>query len=325
MTEVMLERVAGAPITWGVCEVPGWGHQMHRDRVLSEMGSIGLRATELGPEGFLPTDLRELQATLAAHGLRAVAAFVPLVLHEPALRDRELGRAAAAAAALAACGAEVLVVAAARAANGYEGSADLDGTGWTFLLTGLERVTDLAADRGLMTALHPHVGTVVERREHIDRVLHDSTTPLCLDTGHLILGGTDPSTLALEAADRIAHVHLKDVDAELADRVRRGRLGYQDAVAAGLYRPLGDGDLDIDGSVRTLEGSGYRGWYVLEQDAVLSSEPAPDEGPVRAAEKSLAYLAAVASSSNDVMSLVGEGKRGTPHGAATHGSKGGMG
>lgn len=49
-------KIAGAPISWGVCEVPGWGHQLDRQRVLSEMRTAGLTATELGPDGFLPSD-----------------------------------------------------------------------------------------------------------------------------------------------------------------------------------------------------------------------------------------------------------------------------
>ncbi|MDP4971938.1 MAG: inosose dehydratase, partial [Pontimonas sp.] len=47
-------RIAGAPISWGVCEVPGWGHQMGPDRVLTEMSALGLEAMEFGPLGFLP-------------------------------------------------------------------------------------------------------------------------------------------------------------------------------------------------------------------------------------------------------------------------------
>ncbi len=79
----LLDRVAGAPITWGVCEVPAWGHRMEPDRVLSEMASIGMRATELGPAGFLPTDPSALQEVLRSHGLRLVGGFVPVVLHRP--------------------------------------------------------------------------------------------------------------------------------------------------------------------------------------------------------------------------------------------------
>ena len=76
-------RIAGAPISWGVCEVPGWGHQLDPDRVLREMREVGLAATEFGPAGFLPDDPAGKVATLAAHGLAAVGGFVPVVLHDP--------------------------------------------------------------------------------------------------------------------------------------------------------------------------------------------------------------------------------------------------
>ena len=317
MTAGLLDRVAGAPISWGVSEVPGWGHQLDRDRVLSEMASIGLHATELGPDGFLPAGPAGLASALAAYGLRAVGAFVPVFLHEPSRLDHELKRVAAASDALAACGAQVCVLAAATRSDGYDVSTDLDEAGWAALLAGLDRASAVVAERGLVLALHPHMGTVVERLEHVQRVLAGSTTKLCLDTGHLMVGGSDPLALARAVPDRVAHVHLKDIDAGVADRVRRGDTGYRDAVAGGLYRPLGDGDLDVAGIVRSLEAAGFEGWYVLEQDVVLSAPPEPEEGPVRAAARSLGFLAAIADSSHDALTLVGEGKRGTPHRAAT--------
>ena len=47
-------KIAGAPISWGVCEVPNWGYQMTPERVLTEMKQIGLTATELAPRaGYL--------------------------------------------------------------------------------------------------------------------------------------------------------------------------------------------------------------------------------------------------------------------------------
>jgi inosose dehydratase len=48
--------VSGAPVSWGVNEVPGWGYQMSAERVLGEAASLGLSAIEAGPEGFLPSD-----------------------------------------------------------------------------------------------------------------------------------------------------------------------------------------------------------------------------------------------------------------------------
>ena len=303
MSTSLLERVAGAPITWGVSEVPDWGSQLDAGVVLSEMARIGLRATEVGPRGFLPADPEALRATLASHGLRAVGGFVPVVLHEPSRLESEIARVTATADGLSAVGSDVLVLAAA-ADDSYESAAELDDAAWSSLVEGIERLDAIAADRNLTAALHPHVGTVVERDEHVERVLRESTTLLCLDTGHLAVGGTDPLALARTAPDRIAHVHLKDVDIQLAQDVRGGS-GYRDAVKRGLYRPLGGGDVDIEGIVRKLEGSGYRGWYVLEQDVVLEGTIGVDEAPTRDAETSLRFLAAIANRSDDGLSFVG--------------------
>ena len=102
-------KVAGAPISWGVCEVPGWGAQLQAERVLDEMVDVGLTATELGPDGFLPDQPAALKALLAPRGLRLVAAFVPLALHRREQRGAALAMAASVADQLAAAGAEVMV------------------------------------------------------------------------------------------------------------------------------------------------------------------------------------------------------------------------
>jgi inosose dehydratase len=288
----VLDRVAGAPISWGVCEVPGWGHQLAVSRVLAEMRDVGLVATEFGPDGFLPADPAAKAAVLAEHGLRAVGEFVPVVLHDGAVDpvpvlERALD-------GLVAAGADVVVLAAATGTDGYESRPVLAEDDWTRLLTSLDGLAARAADRGLTACLHPHVGTIVERSEEVRRVLDGSAVPLCLDTGHLLIGGTDPAALAAEVPDRVRHVHLKDVDDSWADRVRAGEVGYAAAVAEGMYRPLGAGDVDVAGIVRSLEGAGYTGWYVLEQDTVLSADPAPGQGPAGDVAASLAHLRSVA-------------------------------
>src|SRR5881394_4347792 len=79
----MMNRVAGAPISWGVCEVPGWGYQLQPELVLRQMQELGLRATEFGPVGFLPGQPEAKAEVLTSYGLRAVGAFVPVVLHNP--------------------------------------------------------------------------------------------------------------------------------------------------------------------------------------------------------------------------------------------------
>ena len=109
----------------------------------------------------------------------------------------------------------------------------------------------------MRAVLHPHVGTMVENGDEVQRVLSGSSISLCLDTGHLLIGGTDPADLTRQAPDRIAHTHLKDVDSQIADKVRAGRLSYTEAVVEGMYRPLGTGDVDVETIVSTLQGNGY--------------------------------------------------------------------
>jgi inosose dehydratase len=285
-------RLAGAPITWGVCEIPGWGCQLGAERVLREVAGLGLRAVELGPRGFLPDDPGEMARTLRRHDLRLAAGFVPAVLHRPECRSAALDIVADAARTLAAAGAEILVLAAEldNGAGGYDRSAELSKGEWEALMDGLDQVRNVVGERGLRVALHPHYGTAVERRAHVDRVLAESDIELCLDTGHLLVGGADPVDVARAADGRISHVHFKDVDAALAGRVRAGELGYRDAVARGLYRPLGEGDVDVAGVVGLLRAAGYAGWYVLEQDIVLEEEPPEGEGPARMAARSVSYL-----------------------------------
>ncbi len=281
-----LDRVAGAPISWGVCEVPGWGHQMEPDTVLMQMRELGLAATEFGPAGFLPDDPADKAAVLTSYDLEAVGGFLPVPLHDES-RDPMPTVDAYLDACLAA-GARVMVLAAAGGGLGYDARPVLDDGQWRVLLGTLDRVAAHAAERGVLATLHPHVGTVVETRSEVDRVIEGSRVSLCLDTGHLLVGGTDPVALTAAHAGRVGHVHLKDVDAALASRVVAGDLPFGDAVRAGLFRPLGAGDVDIARIVRILQAAGYAGWYVLEQDVML---PAPDEaGPRADVARCLDYL-----------------------------------
>ena len=290
-----MDRVAGAPISWGVCEVPGWGWQLDAATVLSQMRDVGLAATEFGPAGFLPDEPQHKARTLADNGLRAVGGFVPVVLHDAAhdpVPEIEL-----ALTGFIAAGASTLVLAAATGTDGYDERPVLDDAGWQMLLTNLDRLDRLARGIGITATLHPHVGTMVETAEDVERVLGGSGIGLCLDTGHLLIGGADPVALAAEHARRIRHTHLKDVDAAWAARVQSGEVTYTDAVRAGMYRPLGQGDVDIAAIVGSLERALYDGWYVLEQDTILSGPPSSDGlGPIADVRASIEYLRAIAGS-----------------------------
>ena len=274
-------RLAAAPISWGVCEVPGWGHQLAPDRVLADAARLGFREIELGPPGFLPDDVAAARALLGRHGLRIIAAFVTAVLHRRDALDAALASIAEQARRVAALGGEVLVLAAASGRDGYDAPLALSEDDWRALFDALPRARDAASKHGLTVALHPHVGTAVETAEAIDRVVRDSDVPLCLDTGHVFVGGGDPLRLAREWPRRIVHVHLKDADAALSADVRERRVPYAQAVRRGLFRPLGEGGAHIADVLDALRAAGYAGWYVLEQDIALTDVPTEANDPVR--------------------------------------------
>lgn len=284
-------RIAGAPISWGVCEAPGWGFQMEAERVLREAAGLGLTAVEAGPDGFLPPDPEKMSGLLSGHGLELVGGFVPAVLHRREARDSELASVERQARLFAAAGASVLVLAADTDQEGYEESAGLSDNEWEEMFETLAMVEEIGARHGLSVVLHPHYGTEIERPEQVQRFLEGCDTALCLDTGHSMVGGGDPVELAESAAGRIRHVHLKDVDQGLAERVVAGTLDYEKAVRDGLYRPLGDGDVDVRRVLEVMDGAGFDGWYVLEQDIMLEAEP--DDGPADEVGRSLAFLQGV--------------------------------
>jgi len=293
MRRPLRERIAAAPISWGVCEVPGWGWQYDAGTVLDQMREVGIAATEFGPAGFLPEEPSATAKVLVDNGLHAVGGFVPVVLHDPG-RD-PVPAVRATLEAFVETGAGTLVLAAATGQEGYDERPVLDEAGWSTLLGNLDRLAVLAMEAGVTATLHPHVGTMVEDAAEVQRVLDDSAIGLCLDTGHLLIGGADPVALARDHAPRIRHTHLKDVDADWAARVRAGEVGYTEAVRQGMYRPLGQGDVDLAAIVGSLEAAGYAGWYVLEQDTILGRRPADaTEEPLADVRASIAHLLSLA-------------------------------
>jgi len=126
-------------------------------------------------------------------------------------------------------------------------------------------------------------------------VLARSDVGWCFDTGHLLIGGVDPAQFARDHGERIVHVHLKDVDAHVAERLRAGELTLVEATQEGLFVPLGQGDARIDEVVEALDAAGYERWLVLEQDAAITGqEPPVGGGPVLDVRRSIEYLTRLA-------------------------------
>ena len=135
-------RIAGAPISWGVCEVPNWGHQLTPERVLAEMQDVGLSATELVPDGFLPADPQQMATVLKAHQLTAVGGFTPVLMHQAG--HDPLPEIARILTGYDATHAEVMVLSAVSGLDGYDTRPVLDDEGWRRLLDALGEGTTQA-------------------------------------------------------------------------------------------------------------------------------------------------------------------------------------
>jgi inosose dehydratase len=259
-------------------------------RVFAEMAELGLGATELGPVGdYLPLDAGAIRAALQPYDLALVGGFVPLVLHE-ACADAALAATRRVASVMAAAGADTFVAALVQD-DAWSPPRELTEAGWWQLASHLEQVAELAGELGLTMVVHPHQGTLIERAEDVDRLASLIDVAWCLDPGHLALGGYEPHAFVERYGDRVAHVHLKDIDLDVAARLNAGELTLMGAVQEGLFVPLGEGDAGIADVVALLDERGYDGWMVLEQDCAITGPlPAQGDGPVRDAARSVEFL-----------------------------------
>jgi inosose dehydratase len=264
--------LATGPVTWGVdfADAPGnppW------QRVLDEIATSGVSALELGPIGYLPEEPAALRAALDARGLTAVGSFVFDDFHDPSRASGLLAAAERASRTIAAAAGTVLLLIdrpgpeRAATAGRSRDARRLDDREWTAMVESLRRCAAVAEEHGLRPAVHPHAGSFIEYEDEIERLLADSELALCLDTGHAAYAGIEADRALVAYAPRLAHVHLKDVRAEV---VARG-LAFWDALAAGVFCPLGEGAVDLPSVLAALDGIGYVGYATIEQDRVAGS------------------------------------------------------
>ncbi|MEU7559158.1 myo-inosose-2 dehydratase [Streptomyces eurythermus] len=142
---------------------------------------------------------------------------------------------------------------------------------WKLLADGLNKIGELAAEKGMRLCYHHHMGTGVQTAEDVDTLMA-GTNPehvhLLLDTGHLRFAGDDPLTTAKKHKQRIKHVHLKNVRQPVVDKVRSNRLSFQEGILEGVFTVPGDpeGAIDFKPILSTLEEAGYEGWLVVEAE-----------------------------------------------------------
>ena len=145
------------------------------------------------------------------------------------------------------------------------------------LCSGLDRLGKIAKEEyGISLTFHHHMGTVVQDPDEVKRMM-DNTNPeyvsLLFDTGHFAYCGADPLEMVKTYADRIRHVHLKDIRPEVVQKVKDNGLSFLEGVRMGAFTIPGDGCIDFDPIFEVLEKVGYEGYMVVEaeQDPVKAN------------------------------------------------------
>jgi inosose dehydratase len=212
---------------------------------LAEVAAAGYEGVELfdGNLAEFADDPGPLREALEQHGLKLVGVYSGANLVFPDVLPEELWRIRRACEWAAQFNAEHLVV-----GGGAQRSEPPTDADYDRLAAGLDEVARIAEGHGLLASFHPHLSTIVESPEQIERVFDRSSIRFCPDTGHLQAAGGDPVALVRTYRDRIAYVHIKDLD------------------ESGGFVPLGQGVLDVAGVVAVLQETGYEGWLTVETD-----------------------------------------------------------
>jgi inosose dehydratase len=235
-------------------------------------GDIGRAIAEIGDAGYQGVELFDgnvvdysggsaaLKSALATAGVKLVAVYSGANFIFPDILDQELGRIERVADTAAALSAEHLVVGG--------GAKRLEGVGpgdYERLAAGLNKVASIAEERGLRAHYHPHLSTIVEGPEEVDRIFSLASIDFCPDTAHLAAAGGDVPAMVRKHRARITYIHLKGLRKEPF-----------------AFTPLDEGDLDNAAVIRALAETNYSGWVAAELDAW------PD--PKAGAERSLAFM-----------------------------------
>jgi inosose dehydratase len=266
-------RLSCATITWGGVVGHPVGVTSIKDLFYLTNGDTQAAVRDIAEAGYAGVEVfdgnlrqfedrpDELRRILDDAGVALVAVYTGANFIFREVLPEELWRIEKAAELAATFGARNLVV-----GGGAKRASGTTNDDYDRLAEGLDRVVEIAAERGLVASYHPHLTTIVEGPEQVDRILSMSRIAFCPDTGHLAAGGGDPVDLIRRHIDRVTHVHLKDF--------------IPDPFG---FHPLGRGSVDIPGVIQALREGGYDGWATVELDEY-------DGAPIEAASESLRYV-----------------------------------
>lgn len=268
----MSVRLGINPIGWTNDCMPWLGDFISLDTCLAEARAAGFSGVELGRK--FPRSAKELAPILKRHGLRLVSGWYSASLLERDARA-EIAAMKDHLALLSGMGAEVMVFAETTGEIINQVGAPIsrrptvkNAAEWKRLGGRFTEVARYMRDQGMQMAVHHHMGTVVESEQDVDRLLENSgdAVGLLLDTGHMTFAGGDPIAVARKYAERIKHVHCKDIRRYALAACRRRDVSFSEAVLCGIFTAPGDGLVDFKGVFDILAKARYSGWLVQEAE-----------------------------------------------------------
>jgi len=285
--------VANAPCSYGAFEITVGVDPLVPPalELLDDVSSAGYQGIDLGPVGYLGTP-KELPQRLTDRRLTLAGGYFPVSFAEPeklegelALLDQLLATldsspngTPAPRPTLADAGSPARAQFPGRAVN--DRSLGWDDAGWARFAQSLWRIVQRCRERGYEPTFHPHTATHIEAPWEIERMLELSDVGVCLDTGHLLLGGGDPLAAVREWGERINHLHLKDARLDVLEGIVRDSAPVEAIWRRKAFCRLGAGDVAIDDVLGALREIGYSGWLVVEQD--ILPDPAEPAGQAAA-------------------------------------------
>ncbi|MEZ0491583.1 TIM barrel protein [Kineococcus sp. TBRC 1896] len=286
--------IGTAPDSWGVWFADD-ERQTPASRFLDEVVEAGYEWIELGPYGYLPTDPAELSDELEERRLKVSAGTIFAALHRPDHYDEAWAQVEQVAKLTQALGGTHLVVIPGQWRSDTTGEQieprELDAQGWARLAAGMDRLgRDVRDGYGLQVAVHSHADTHIDTHAEVDRFLQitdPDVVKLCLDTGHVAYSGGDSLKIIADHPDRIAYVHLKQVDPAVVARVKAQDLPFGEAVALGVMVEPPRGVPAMPPVLTALEGLGRDLFAIVEQDMYPL---ASFDTPLPVATRTLTYL-----------------------------------
>lgn len=263
-----------APIAWTNDDLPDLGGENTFEQCVSEMALAGFTGSEVGNK--YPKDPEVLKAALSLRGVEICNAWFSTFLISKPYEETEKGFEEHVA-FLSKMGAKVVGVSEqSYSTQGiqdqpvFEGKHVMNDEEWKLLCDGLNRLGKLSLEKyGVALTFHHHMGTVVQSAAEVERMMQ-GTDPayvsLLFDTGHFAYCDEDPLEMVKKYADRIKHVHLKDIRPDVVAKVRSEKMSFLDGVRAGAFTIPGDGCIDYDPIFKVLEESGYEGYMVVEAE-----------------------------------------------------------